>query len=589
AGVDPETADDVVDRIGDGYVAWQENAFPGLLGNVAAGRIANRLDLHGTNCVVDAACASTFSAISMAVNELLLGQSDMVLTGGVDTMNDIAMYMCFSKTTALSHSGDCRPFSDQADGTMLGEGLGMVALKRLADAERDHDRIYAVLRGVGSSSDGRSKSVYAPVPEGQARALRRAYEVAGYGPETVELVEAHGTGTTAGDAAEFEGLCQVFGAVEGDRRRWCGLGSVKSQVGHAKAAAGAAGLFKVVMALHNRALPPTIKVARPNPKLDLTEGPFYLSTQARPWFRSSDHPRRASVSSFGFGGSNFHLTLEEYTGSTGRRPGRIRPRIDELVLVSADHPAALAEQLASITVQEGSLAWWAQTSQHGSRTAGPARVALVASDEATLAEHLAAVQAHIARHPDQPIVSPTGWAYNPKAVQEGGVALLFPGQGSQYLGMGSEVAMVWPQALAAWDKAASFDWGLERLPEIVCPAPVFEASEREQLLARLTQTRWAQPAIGMVSQALLRLVEQTGLKVDCVGGHSFGEVTALHAAGVLDAGAMLEVARRRGVLMGEAAQGTSGAMAALSASIETVRDLLTTAPEGVVVANHNSP
>ena len=159
----------ICDRIAASYVPWQETTFPGLLGNVVAGRIANRLDLGGTNCVTDAACASTFSALSMAVNELQLGQADLVITGGVDTLNDIFMYMCFSKTPALSPTGDCRPFSDEADGTMLGEGLAMVALKRLADAERDGDRIYAVVRGVGSSSDGRAKSVYAPVPRGRRR------------------------------------------------------------------------------------------------------------------------------------------------------------------------------------------------------------------------------------------------------------------------------------------------------------------------------------------------------------------------------------------------------------------------------------
>ncbi len=210
AGIPETEVQDICDRISAHYVPWQESSFPGLLGNVVAGRIANRLDLGGTNCVTDAACASTFSAISMGASELYLGDSDMVIVGGVDTMNDIFMYMCFSKTPALSASGDCRPFSDQADGTMLGEGLGMVALKRLDDAERDGDHIYAVLRGIGSSSDGRAKSVYAPRSQGQAMALRRAYAHAGFGPESVELLEAHGTGTKAGDAAEFSGMRVAF-------------------------------------------------------------------------------------------------------------------------------------------------------------------------------------------------------------------------------------------------------------------------------------------------------------------------------------------------------------------------------------------
>ena len=174
SGLDEDLVETACARIAASYVPWQEASFPGLLGNVVAGRIANRLNLGGTNCVTDAACASSLSALSMAVSELQLGTSDLAIAGGVDTLNDIFMYLCFSKTPALSPSGDCRPFSASADGTMLGEGLGMVALKRLADAERDGDRIYAVLRGLGTASDGRSKSVYAPVSAGEAQALRRA-------------------------------------------------------------------------------------------------------------------------------------------------------------------------------------------------------------------------------------------------------------------------------------------------------------------------------------------------------------------------------------------------------------------------------
>ncbi len=365
SGLPESQVQSVCDRISDSYVPWQESTFPGLLGNVVAGRIANRLDLGGTNCVTDAACASAFSALSMAANELYLGDSDMVVAGGVDTMNDIFMYMCFSKTPALSTSGDCRPFSDQADGTMLGEGIGMVALKRLADAERDGDHVYAVIKGIGASSDGGNTAVYAPVSAGQARALERAYDRAGFGADTIELVEAHGTGTKAGDAAEFKGLCSVFEASGREDRQWCTLGSVKSQIGHAKAAAGAAGLFKAVMGLHHKVLPPTIKVDRPNPKLDIEASPFQINTEARPWIRGADYPRRAGVSAFGFGGSNFHVALEEYTPRSGRAP-RLRTNSHELVLLSGVNGAAVvraAREMAGSATAGGALAWHAHTSQ----------------------------------------------------------------------------------------------------------------------------------------------------------------------------------------------------------------------------------
>src|SRR4051812_1304861 len=315
AGVDKDTADKVVQDISESYVPWQENSFPGLLGNVVAGRIANKLDLGGTNCVVDAACASSLSAIHLAGLELAAGRCDVAVTGGVDTFNDIFMFMCFSKTPALSRTGDAKPFDASGDGTILGEGLGVVVLKRLSDAERDGDRVYAVVKGIGTSSDGKGNAVYAPSPAGQVEALRAAYRQAGVTPDTVELVEAHGTGTRVGDAAEVQALTTVFRDAS-QKRAWCALGSVKSQIGHTKAAAGAAGLIKAALALYHKVLPPTMKVAKP---LDVLDGsPFYVNTEPRPWLPRDGHPRRAAVSAFGFGGSNFHCVLEEHTGT---KPG----------------------------------------------------------------------------------------------------------------------------------------------------------------------------------------------------------------------------------------------------------------------------
>ena len=314
----------LTERISEKLPEWTEDSFPGLLMNVAAGRIANRLDLGGANFTVDAACASSLTAVSLGVRELQAGTSDMVLAGGVDAIQNPFAYLCFSKTHALSPNGRCRPFYADADGIAISEGFATVVLKRRADAERDGDRIYAVIRGVGAASDGRDRSLTAPRPEGQIRALRRAYAQARFSPATVELIEAHGTGTVAGDGAEVEALSTLFGE-EGDRRQWCAIGSVKSMIGHTKATAGVAGLVKASLALHNRVLPPTIGVDQPNPKARFEESPFYVNSEARPWIRDAgDHPRRAGVSAFGFGGTDFHVVLEEYTGDPrGRRSGAL--------------------------------------------------------------------------------------------------------------------------------------------------------------------------------------------------------------------------------------------------------------------------
>src|SRR5271156_2849649 len=580
------------ERVTSGYTSWQENTFPGLLGNVIAGRIANRFDLGGTNCVVDAACASSLAALEFGLHELYLGESDMVIAGGVDAFNDIFMFMCFAKVTALSPSGDCRPFSDQSDGTMLGEGLSMLALKRLDDAERDGDRIYAVIRGLGTSSDGRAKSIYAPSPAGQAKALRRAYSAAGYGPETVGLVEAHGTGTKAGDAAEFAALREVFEASGRADRQWCALGSVKSQVGHTKGAAGACGMFKAVMALHHKPLPPTIKIDRPNPSLEIEKSPFYLSTQTKPWMADKGVPRRASVSSFGFGGTNFHVTVEEYTG-TGKRAWRYRSWDSELIVLGAPSAAVLSDQAArlsaSLVDSPDMLSYIARSTQAEYNAAQPHRLAVVAESVSNLRTVLNELAAKLGAS-DVPgsFSSPKGYYYS--AQRPGPVALLFPGQGSQYVGMGADIPQLYEPALSPWELARADRLNADRdLHQVVWPKSAFTDDERALQSAELTRNEWAQPGIGAHSLSLLSVIRALGIAPVAVGGHSFGEVSALCAAGVFSEEVALLIARGRGALMADAANNSDGAMCAVTAPVEQVRQLIGEWGLPLVIANHNAP
>ena len=346
SGISPQDTEIIIEKMKMAYAPWNENSFPGLLGNVIAGRIANRLDLGGMNSVIDAACASSLAAVKSAVSELIEGRANMMITGGVDADNSPFTYLCFSKTPAFSPSQKIRPFDQESDGMIIGEGLGMLVLKRLEDAERDNDRIYAIIRGIGSSSDGKYKSIYAPRPAGQALAINRAYEEAGFSPDAISLVEAHGTGTKAGDPAEFNGLKSVFGTPNGNKQS-IAIGSVKSQIGHTKAAAGAAGMIKTALALHHKVLPPTINVTQPSEVLEIEKTHFYINTETRPWFkRSLEDTRKAAVSAFGFGGTNFHIVLEEYD-SAAQTYQRLQS-VSQTILISSETPESLIKILRGI-------------------------------------------------------------------------------------------------------------------------------------------------------------------------------------------------------------------------------------------------
>jgi len=580
AGVDEAVAEDVITRISDGYVPWQENSFPGLLGNVTAGRIANRLDLHGTNCVVDAACASSLSALHLAMLELQTGRADLMLSGGVDAFNDVFMYTCFSKTPALSATGDARPFSDDADGTMLGEGVGVVVLKRLEDAQRDGDRIYAVLKGMGTSSDGKGQAIYAPASDGQARALRQAYEQADVEPRTIGLLEGHGTGTKVGDATELRGLASVYSA-EQDAPPWCALGSVKSMIGHTKAAAGVAGLIKASLSLHHRVLPPTLKVSQPNEALNDAPA-FYVSGSKRPWLASPDHPRRAAVSAFGFGGSNFHCVLEEEQGAeTPAWNGDV-----QILAFSATSRDGLATALRGFNV--GS---WDELRRHahGTRAAfedlAHCRVVIPLERGDDVDAVLGQVAAAVTSDSRRRFTTPQGAAFG-EGEARGLLAALFPGQGAQSVHMLSDLACFFPRMRETVEHV------LADLPEVagaLYPPHAWTDDARSAQGSAITATENAQPALGAVSMGALEVLRGFDVVFDAAVGHSYGELSALCAAGTLPIEALGRVSRSRGELMADG-EGDRGTMLAVAASLEQVQAHLDEAGlPGVVIANRNSP
>lgn len=598
SGLSDEDTQRIIEKIQSAYVKWDENAFPGMLSNVVSGRIANRLNLGGLNCTVDAACASSLAALKMAVGELVEYRSNMMLTGGVDTDNSINAYISFSKTPAVSPGDKVKPFDSNSDGMMLGEGIGILVLKRLEDAVRDGDRIYAVIKGIGTSSDGRYKSIYAPRKEGQVKALERAYEDAGFAPESIGLVEAHGTGTAAGDPTEFGSLHQFFSESD-SKKQHIALGSVKSQIGHTKAAAGAASLIKTALALHHKVLPPTINVDEPNPKLDIKNSSFYLNTQTRPWIRVEGQlPRRAGVSSFGFGGTNYHVVLEEYEAKQ-ENAYRLHQHSGEVILF-AETPAKLVaicqETLIKLQSETGKRDY-AQLLAESKQTSIPLEVARLGFVADSLKDACKLLKTSIDLLNKQPSVPlwehPQGIFYRRSGIElTGKVVALFSGQGSQYLEMGRELAMNFPelgQLYGYMDNLLLKD-NLQSVSEIVFPNPVFEETEKNAQIAALQRTEYAQPAIGMFSAGLYKIFQKAGFKSDFVAGHSFGELTALWAAGVLSEEDYCFLVKARGQAMAAPQDPNydTGAMLAVKEELNKIEAVLKQFPQ-VTIANLNSP
>ena len=540
-----------------------EDSFPGVLANVIAGRIANRLGLAGANYAVDAACASSLSAVELAIKELRCGSSDMVLAGGADCHNGIVDYLMFASVGALSRQGRCRSFDASADGIALGEGVGMVVLKRLSDAEADGDRIYAVLEGVAASSDGKGLGLTAPRKEGQRLALQRAYEQAGRLPCDVGLVEAHGTGTVVGDRTELLTLREVYNAG-GALPAQSVLGSVKSQIGHSKCAAGVAGLIKVAKALHHRVLPPTLHIRTPNPGHS-PDSPFVFLAKARPWIGV---PRAAAVSAFGFGGANVHAVVAAYDDGV-RRPGAEVWPAELFIVRAADRAQALAQlqRLESFVAASDAplrLADLAFTlAQEGE---GAIQCAFVAGDGDELLRLLRAAATSAQIH----------WR---TADVEERLALLFPGQGSQYPGMLRELFVYAPQ----WLQEASASWWRQ-----IWPHDVYDETARQAQEQALTATQCAQPALALVEMALWSWLDSLGVQADMAAGHSFGELVALAAAGVIDTAALLRLAQARARAMLDAVGSEPGGMAAVALDAASLRVLLQAHP-GITLANQNAP
>jgi malonyl CoA-acyl carrier protein transacylase len=589
-----------------------EDTMPGELPNIVSGRVANILNLRGPNFITDAACASSFAAVEAAMELLNEHKVDAVLTGGVDRNMGIGSFVKFCKIGALSATGT-RPFGDGADGFVMGEGAATFLLKRLEDAEQAGDKIYAVIRGVGGSSDGKGKGITAPNPIGQQLAIQRAWQQAGLDPASATLVEAHGTSTKVGDVVEVESLSSIFC---GAPARSIALGSVKSNIGHLKAGAGAAGLLKTVLALHHQILPPTLNAERPNPNINFADTPFALNHTAREWQKSNGSPRRAGVSAYGFGGTNFHVVLEEYV------PGMLRGESKQYSVNS--------EQL-TVNSQQLTVNSERSTTPHP-LTPSPLRgiLALGAQSIAELHDRLEKMVLRLETGWTPPVTlpdtadiaarerlvidfanhdelldktrkaqkamsfdNPQAWKalqaqgiFRGSGPKPGKVAFLFPGQGSQYVNMGRELAKVAPEVTAVFAEADRV-----MTPILNRPLTDYIFAEPEQVMAAemaLMQTAVTQPAMLTLDEALHCLLASYGFQPDMVMGHSLGEYAALVAAGIMPFADALEAAAARGSEMSKVSVDDNGKMAAVLAPFETVEQILQEVGGYVVPANINS-
>jgi len=529
-----------------------------------ATRVSYKLNLTGPSITLQTSCSTSLVAIHMAVQSLLGGECDMALAGGVSLGSRQTAGYIYQEGGILSPDGRCRPFDANAKGTIFGNGAGVVALKRLEDAVADGNTIYAVIKGSAINNDGSDKVGYtAPSVAGQSQVIVDALVVAGVEPSTIGMVEAHGTGTPLGDPIEIAALMQAYESVsngEPEERNHCAIGSVKSNIGHLGAASGVAGFIKAVLSLYHKQIPASLHFDSPNPNIPLADSPFYVNTRLREWEAKENTPRRAAVSSFGMGGTNAHVVLEEYRAGKQESGNRHARDTERLFILSAKTESALEEAEKRLAAYVKShpdvcLDSVAYTLQEG-RKEFSRRSVLIANSAAELVEKAGGAARRL---PDRGLA----------AAGKLRIAFLFSGQGTQYIGMAKEL----------YDSESAYRESFDRCSHILLPLIgadlrelLFRSDERDEAAAAaINQTSIAQPALFAVEYSLAKLLDAWGIRPDIMLGHSIGEYVAACLADVFTLEDALRVVAIRGKLM---QQMPSGSMLSVALGENEVGDYL---------------
>lgn len=598
-------------------ITLTEDSAPGILPNIIAARISNVFDFHGPSYTVDSACASALTAVISGIKGLRLNEFDVAVCGGADMPIKSLGLILFSAINALSPDGSF-PFDERANGFVMGQGSGTVVLKRLEDAIRDNDTIYSVITGYGEASDGKGKYIAAPNADWQAYSIEKACQMAGYHVDTIEFIEAHGTGTSVGDLVEIEGLKKAFKNLGSTKTNYCGLSSVKSNIGHLKSAAGIAGLLKAVLSLHYKRLPPVANLKKVNPKLNLDNSPFYIIDDNYEWKSNNKYPRRANVSAFGFGGADYHLTLEEYSkvelknfivsSKTYSQDNNNNNNIinslttnssiqqkyvsdSNIFFFSGDSYKDLQNSINEFSKSIKDFSSKDLTLKiyyHNLNTSvkHKYRLAILANSISDLNNKIDYFNSNHQKT-SLTILTTKGifFRFN-EGVRPSQIAILFPGQASQYLNMFKYLRNNSEVFARYFDLADAF-WYRQHGHTV--SSLIFNEFVDDILRKKLNETQNTHPTVFVTSFALYKYLKNLGLEAGYMIGHSLGEITALAASNMISYDDGLNLVDARGYSFFEADLLDKGKMISLSSDFTTCKKIINESNiKGIAIANVNS-